>query len=276
VTYDDVPQMPKLLAKFQEFNQAVSSDVMVGPAEAALLDQLTRVLSETSYYHSSSVTGAQLQALLRPLMTWSPEYLFPLYDVLRVAVTHPGAAETLAGAMRVQLLQVVQRTVTLLGNASTHASTVLTATRFVCNCVKAEPLRLVVYAETTLASILQAVQTTLVSNSNKLVRAAASRILLNASGFATGATVFARVSLSASAAASLAQGIATLLESEQESVEVLVNAVSALGTLAVSTRGDAVADRSAWRGRLQAVQRTWDASKLQAAGDCIEATLKLF
>lgn len=53
VTYDDVPPMNKLLAKVQEFNAALGGDVStanlaLGEADVGHLEQLLRVLSETS------------------------------------------------------------------------------------------------------------------------------------------------------------------------------------------------------------------------------------
>lgn len=281
-TYDDVPPMPKLLAKFQEFNQILASQggtpsVVLSTAEVEQIDALTRVLSETSYYHSSTVTSDQLRALLKPLQSWSAENLFPLYDVLRVLATHPHGAETLAGPQRAQLQQVVQRTLGLLKDSTTHASTVLTATRFLCNCIRAEPLRAVVYADLSLVPVLQVVHDSLAVNGNKLVRAAASRIVVNAAGFATGKGLFARATLSANAASVALQCVGRLLDTERESAEVLVNALCALGTLAVSpSTAGVITDKGHWRQRLLTVQSGWEATKLQPAQDCLAATLALF
>lgn len=229
------------------------------------------MLSETSYYHSSTVAAVQVQALCRPLLTWSVEHLFPLYDVLRVLVTHPHGAETLAGPQRQQFMQVVQRTLTLL-SAEGPSATTLTAVRFLCNCVKCEPVRMVVYTEPTLVQLLQGLSS-LTTNSNKLVRAAGSRIVLNIAGFATRVGVFTRLSLSATVAASLVSTIAALLQCERESAEVVSNAVCALGTLKVS--GINVGDSAQWKGLLQTLQTTWDPAKLQGADACLVDTLAL-
>jgi hypothetical protein len=275
-TYDDVPPMPKLLAKIQEFSAALGGDAALSAAEVSQLEQLSRVLGETSYYHSSSVTTAQLQPLCRAVLVWPAENLFPLYDMLRVLATHPNGAETLAGTLRTQLQQVLLRTTTLLSSAGAGAAgaTTLTATRFLCNCIKSDALRTVAYSEASLTTILRSVLSQ-ASNPAKLVRAAVSRIALNAAGIATRSGVFARLTLSAEATALLLQCLSAQLSTEVESAEVACNCVCALGTLEVS--GCSVGDKNVWRSLLGQVQERW---RGQQAGstvvECVTQTVVLF
>jgi phospholipase A-2-activating protein len=275
-TYDDVPPMPKLLAKIQEFSAALGGEAALSAAEVGKLEQLSRVLGETSYYHSSSVTAAQLQPLCRAVLAWPVENLFPLYDMLRVVAIHPNGAETLAGPLRAQLQQVLLRTTTMLSSASAGSAgaTTLTATRFLCNCIKSDALRTVAYSESSLTSILRSLLPH-AANPAKLVRAAVSRIALNSAGFATRSGVFAKLSLSAESSALLLQCLSAQLPAESESAEVVCNCVCALGTLEVS--GVAIGEKAVWRGLLLQVQERWTGQQAgHAVVECVTMTLPLF
>eukprot|EP01032_Pedospumella_encystans_P017669 gene17669-20125_t len=141
-TFDDVPPMTKLLSKVTEFSNAQTDPSWT--VDVGHLEALGKVLSETSYYHSSRLSVPQLQALLGPVLQWDEAQLFPLFDVLRVVAIHPGGAETLVSTeLKSRLLNVFHRALTLIGSAEGEISfaTVLTATRFVCNAVKMETLR---------------------------------------------------------------------------------------------------------------------------------------
>lgn len=275
-TFDDVPPMPKLIAKMTEFSTALGGEG-ASASEVQVLEALTRTLSETSYYHSSRVPAAQLQALLRLILTWAPMHLFPLFDVLRVVCIHPAGADTLATELRTPLLQVVQRALSLLSapvnDAEIPFSTLLTATRFLCNAAKMESLRSVVYAEAGLPALLNALLMQTVS-ANKLVRVAVSRIAMNLAGFATSTGVFSRLSLGAQSTQLLTQVISAILRSEAENAEVVFGVVRALGTLELSGK---LQNKAEFKQQLVLVQQRWGAAQLgELPYACLVEALALF
>ena len=277
-TFDDVPPMAKLLSKVTEFSNAQTDPSWA--VDVGHLEALGKVLSETSYYHSSRLSVPQLQALLGPVLQWDEAQLFPLFDVLRVVAIHPGGAETLVSTeLKARLLNVFHRALTLIGSAEGEIAfaTVLTASRFVCNAVKMETLRSVCYSSTQVTPILQSLSKQ-TRNSNKLVRAAASRIVLNVSGFASSTGVFASTVLSAEAVSMMVEVIGAFLTHEKESIEVVFNALRALGTLEIHNQLTSLPGvRENMPLLLSTVKTQWSAAQLgELPTACLAELVVLF
>ena len=277
-TYDDIPPLAKLITKVTEFSNAQMDCSFI--AEISSLEALTKTLGETSYYHSSRLSVSQLQALLTPLLQWDAAQCFPLLDVLRVVAIHPNGADTLSAELHGRLLQVYQRALQLISGAGQEEvpfATVLTAARFVCNCVKMESLRHVCYAEGLLMQVLTALLAQ-VKHSNKLVRAAVSRIVMNIAGFSSTFGVFARMTLTPEAVGILLEILSSTLVDERESVEVIYNALRALGTLEINEKLPAVsALRENFQALLASVQDQWPEAQLgDAPTACLKELIVLF
>jgi len=277
-TYDDIPPLSKLLTKVTEFSNAQMDCSFI--ADIAPLEALTKTLGETSYYHSSRLSVSQLQSLITPLLQWDAAQCFPLFDVLRVVAIHPNGADTLSAELHSRLLLVYQRALELMSGAGQEEvpfATVLTAARFVCNCIKMESLRHVCYAESLVMQVLAAMLAQ-VKHHNKLVRAAVSRIVMNIAGFASNFGVFAKQNLSPEAVGILLEILSSTLVDERESVEVIYNALRALGTLEINEKLPAVsALRENFQALLWSVQQQWPEAQLgDAPTACLKELLVLF
>ncbi len=102
--------------------------------EEEKLVSLVRVLSETTRYHISTVTDADI-ALLCKLMEWPATILFPVLDIARLTVLHPAAAKKIAPT----LFPLVLRTL-----SKDYPANLMLALRFVVNMFRWELPRSVV------------------------------------------------------------------------------------------------------------------------------------
>jgi len=221
-----MPQRGKLLAKIVEFN-AENPYLVLRATDLEAIESLLQTLSDSSHYHSSSVSLVQLSVALR-MLQWPVAQQFPLFDTLRLVALHPQGAEALGlhtqrGSLLSALTAVLESE-----EASTPFATVLTACRFVCNAFRHEAFRRVMSANSQ--DLLQLLHSTTrqVRHSHKLVRIAVATVFMNAS--------FRVVQLAGShpveeVLTTLIASLCSLISREMDSAEVVFRALQATGTL---------------------------------------------
>lgn len=96
----DVAQFDGILKKISEFNNSLLSSedqkkLALTDVETARLGAIVKILRETSYYHSSSFAGVDIDLLLKLLRSWPLSMVFPVIDILRMIVLHPDGAAKL-------------------------------------------------------------------------------------------------------------------------------------------------------------------------------------
>ena len=246
VYYDDIPASNKLLGKLIEFNELVESEVKLSQTDIEDLESVMKVIGETSRYHVSIISEAQVRCLMRPVLGWTAEYCFPLFDILRIICIHPVGAEAISKLRDVG--RVVERALSFLSSELSHSSsssshtpvpapypTCLTASRFLCNAMRSDILRSKIFSTGTLLSSYVSMLDANTSTSttylqlNKLIRVSISRILIN---FTSPKAI---ILLSEAQIQVLLDASQRILASEKESAEVVFNALQAIGTIIVSS-----------------------------------------
>ena len=235
--YDDIPASTKLFAKLIEFNELVDSEVKLSQADIEDLESVMKVIRETSRYHVSVISETQVRCLVRPVLGWTAEYCFPLFDILRIICIHPVGAEAISKLRDVG--RVAERALFILSEQSHSSSasypTCLTASRFLCNVMRSDTLRSKVFSTATLLSSYISMVDASTSTStiylqlNKLIRVSISRILTN---FTSPKAI---ILLSEAQIQVLLGASQRVLVSERESAEVMFNALQAIGTILVSS-----------------------------------------
>ena len=235
--YDDIPASTKLFAKLIEFNELVDSEVKLSQADIEDLESVMKVIRETSRYHVSVISETQVRCLVRPVLGWTAEYCFPLFDILRIICIHPMGAEAISKLRDVG--RVAERALFILSEQSHSSSasypTCLTASRFLCNVMRSDTLRSKVFSTATLLSSYISMVDASTSTStiylqlNKLIRVSISRILTN---FTSPKAI---ILLSEAQIQVLLGASQRILASERESAEVMFNALQAIGTILVSS-----------------------------------------
>ena len=230
--FDDIPAAAKLLPKLRELDATVSNPHdKIASFEA--IEATLQTLANTAFYHSSIITSDQAAVILRPALHWEPAHAFPFFDILRVMAVHPSGATALS---QQPLLHVfVEKLISMLksdpnANALPLAP-VLTATRFCCNMFKIDDLRMIVWQDTLLISLIEACTSLQAAHTNKLVRVAASRTAANIALFSASYGQFAHVLLGMHVLEALATYCAQALASEKEHPEVIFNTLRVIGTL---------------------------------------------
>lgn len=235
--YDDIPASTKLFAKLIEFNELVDSEVKLSQADIEDLESVMKVIRETSRYHVSVISETQVRCLVRPVLGWTAEYCFPLFDILRIICIHPVGAEAISKLRDVG--RVAERALSILSEQSHSSSasypTCLTASRFLCNVMRSDALRSKVFSTATLLSSYISMVDASTSTStiylqlNKLIRVSISRILTN---FTSPKVI---IVLSEAQIQVLLGASQRILAFERESAEVMFNALQAIGTILVSS-----------------------------------------
>ena len=235
--YDDIPASTKLFAKLIEFNELVDSEMKLSQADIDDLESVMKVIRETSRYHVSVISETQVRCLVRPVLGWTAEYCFPLFDILRIMCIHPVGAEAISKLRDVG--RVAERALLILSEQSHSSSasypTCLTASRFLCNVMRSDTLRSKVFSTATLLSSYISMVDASTSTStiylqlNKLIRVSISRILTN---FTSPKAI---ILLSEAQIQVLLGASQRILAFERESAEVMFNALQAIGTILVSS-----------------------------------------
>lgn len=136
----DAAQFDGILKKITEFNNTLLSDqekkhLALSDLEVSRLGALVKVLKDTSHYHSSKFTDADVAVLLRLLKSWPIAMVFPVIDTLRMVVLHPDGANVLLQHVEAEndiLLEIIKK---VTANPSLPAN-LLTSIRLVSNLFK--------------------------------------------------------------------------------------------------------------------------------------------
>lgn len=184
--HDEIPSgfKGKIIPKINEFNGPYTgTQASLSEAEVGLISDLIGVLEETSYYHSSTITPAQLSPIHKIALLWNPTHSFPAFDILRMTALHSSGSRVVAQSP--QFAQVIERAVGIISDSAAPAATVLCALRFLGNAFRYEDLKraLLVSGQSKMGVLLEALQSLLYTkkSSNKSIRIAASILVLNVS-----------------------------------------------------------------------------------------------
>lgn len=194
VVYDELPNQGKLMSKLQELNVSEASGGTVLDASAlSLVQQGVATLWETSRYHTSQISSAEISAFFRLTECYSLDKRFIAYDLLRLLVLHPQAASALASNLLAPVITALTSCVELLtslvasGGASSSAglpllsvqNTLLTMSKFVANLWRSDVLRRALQmssagllSQVTFAFTVLLTQSALYASCNKHVRLA--------------------------------------------------------------------------------------------------------
>eukprot|EP01036_Dinobryon_divergens_P030892 gene30892-40205_t len=259
--FDDFPSKDKLLAKVVELNadNTVDSDS---------ISNLLQVLSDSSHYHVSTVEAGQVTAALR-MMQWNRASQFPLFDILRMAALHPQGAAVLAqdplrSSWQPSLLA-------LFGEPDVPYSTLLTATRFLSNAFRHDPLRSALFnAPSDLCTVLRSLSTP-ATHSNKLVRLATATVVLNAAVLLSGAAVGGSPDL----AKAFFELAVEMISREMDQSEVIFRSLKAIGTAASVSMFLTVAKSDGIPGKLAAARANTGTSHLWGSNlsQCFEEVI---
>ncbi|KAJ3670094.1 hypothetical protein LUZ60_010418 [Juncus effusus] len=96
----DTAQFDGILKKISEFNTTLASDtdqkvVSMSETEFARLSGIIKVLKDTSHYHASTISDADISLLIKILKSWPANMIFPVIDTIRMTVLHPDGATSL-------------------------------------------------------------------------------------------------------------------------------------------------------------------------------------
>ncbi|XP_057494690.1 uncharacterized protein LOC130779855 [Actinidia eriantha] len=96
----DVAQFDGILKKISEFNSALLSDLdnknlSLTEFEVLRLGAIVKILKDTSHYHSSTFSDADIALLLKLVKSWPIAMIFPVIDILRMLILHPDGATRL-------------------------------------------------------------------------------------------------------------------------------------------------------------------------------------
>lgn len=100
----EATKIGKLLSALQQFNSAVDKDDMkLSDAELNTLEQTIRTVQDTAFYHSSSFTLVEVEVLMKMVIHWSAEKVFPALDLVRLVMVHPAGPKSF-GTLRLDTL----------------------------------------------------------------------------------------------------------------------------------------------------------------------------
>jgi phospholipase A-2-activating protein len=170
----------KLIPKITEFNNSQEdiSKKLTEPEMHALTD-LVRILEETSYYHSSIISGIHLNILYKMITQWNMPHTFPAYDLLRLVCIHAQGSKILSSYPHLFIL--LDHASNSFSSTESPASS-LCASRFIGNSFRYEEMRMAVLKNLSfLQTLIVKMKNVLISSQNKSLRLAASNIALNLS-----------------------------------------------------------------------------------------------
>lgn len=199
--YDELPNQGKLLAKLQELNNeaAGSGSRALDAASLSRVEQAISTLWETSRYHTSELSFAELQALFHLTDCFTVDKRFIVYDLLRLLVLHPQTASSLAASpsgLITVLTQIVELLSSLVASGGSTSSaglpisalqnTLLTMSKFVANLWRSDTIRRTLnntsstlVSQVTFAFTVLLSQTALYAACNKTVRLALLAVPFN-------------------------------------------------------------------------------------------------
>ncbi|XP_047315801.1 phospholipase A-2-activating protein [Impatiens glandulifera] len=103
----DIAQFDGILKKISEFSSSLLCDpdkitLSLTDAEVSRLGTMTKVLKDTSHYHSTRFSEDDILLLLKLLKSWPIPMLFPAIDLLRMTLLHPDGATRLFNLVDVE------------------------------------------------------------------------------------------------------------------------------------------------------------------------------
>ncbi|XP_021282644.1 phospholipase A-2-activating protein [Herrania umbratica] len=115
----DAAQFDGILKKISEFNNALladleKKDLSLTELEISRLSAIIKILKDTSHYHSSSFADVDIVLLLKLLKSWPLAMIFPVIDIVRMIVLHPGGASILLRHVEVNdvLMEMIKKVTT--------------------------------------------------------------------------------------------------------------------------------------------------------------------
>ncbi|KAK6241231.1 hypothetical protein QUC31_015103 [Theobroma cacao] len=115
----DAAQFDGILKKISEFNNTLladleKKDLSLTELEIARLSAIIKILKDTSHYHSSSFADVDIVLLLKLLKSWPLAMIFPVIDIVRMIVLHPGGASILLRHVEVNdvLMEMIKKVTT--------------------------------------------------------------------------------------------------------------------------------------------------------------------
>eukprot|EP00252_Welwitschia_mirabilis_P020798 TRINITY_DN5175_c0_g1_i1.p1 TRINITY_DN5175_c0_g1~~TRINITY_DN5175_c0_g1_i1.p1 ORF type:complete len:778 (+),score=142.56 TRINITY_DN5175_c0_g1_i1:80-2413(+) len=95
----DSAQYDGIMRKVAEFNSALSSSNskeqdqrILSGREISQLNAIVAVLKDTSHYHSTTFGEMDMKIVMKMLISWPVEMLFPVLDLVKMIVLHPHGA----------------------------------------------------------------------------------------------------------------------------------------------------------------------------------------
>lgn len=252
-----------IITKVQQLNQQFAEDAdsarqsfALAGAELQAFESAMNTLKDTSRYHSSNFSAAEIAAFKKVVTTWPSDQRFPVLDLLRLGAIHPEFGPKFAD----QLVNIAQNNI----RSDAPGPCQIMATRFVANCFKFDSLKTILQSQSK--SILERIAD-LASSTNKNVRSAVSTVLLNYS------ILFGSNSSSSSSdAKTQVLSILSALMSSESDPEALFIQLVALGTL-IST--DANIRKTASELGLSSVVSSTSSSPVQKVKDVGAELLKV-
>jgi phospholipase A-2-activating protein len=266
--FDDVPsmsQLRKLVNKVMEFNDSLSeASLKLSPLELESLDELVRLVGETSYYHSSVIAPSHLTGLVKMVQSWDEDkLLFPAFDLLRMVCLHPSGASTLSSSKHLPL--VIKRAVNLLALEASQPASVgtphaLLSLRFLANLFKVQGLRaasltilLQEFSRGQLMDLLPAYLTA----AKKTHRSASLLLLCNLLFSAFNRQVSQPLASQAQAVGPFYPLLLLALRQETESLDSILKGLTALGTVILSRDAAPHWTESDARSLVQFLREVW-------------------
>jgi hypothetical protein len=145
LSHGELPPADKLLAKIQALNAEQAPAAQLSETAVASLGDLLTTLRNTSMYHSSTVTAAQLKPALAITTQWRVRDAYPGYDILRLVCLHPSGAASLASSPAVAAL--LESALDIISDTATNSSvsdadaTKLTCLKLINNSFKLNEMR---------------------------------------------------------------------------------------------------------------------------------------
>jgi phospholipase A-2-activating protein len=94
VVFDVIKNTTGMLNKFTEFATALDKgDESKISIKVDALKQIIAILESTSHYHTSTFTPRQY-AVIENCLKWPVDKVFPVLDLIRLLLTHPGNCDT--------------------------------------------------------------------------------------------------------------------------------------------------------------------------------------
>lgn len=244
VSFDEVPNVQKILAKVSELNTSIetghseSTASILTSSNLQSLEDLLVVLADTSHYHSSSVTTQLLGSVVKMAIQWQDDSaLFPCFDILRLVANHPSGADALAGdpsclPVYNKALSILQRdNISGTPQSSLGSPQSLTAMRFLVNCFRHQSLRRRVVQSLEKGSLsmpdLAGALLAQVFSAKKTHRQACSFLILN---------ILNALSSDESTVRLFFPVAVQLLQREMESADTLLKCLLAVGTVLVKSQ----------------------------------------